>query len=127
MCAASSPFFSIGGPESKAEPALLRAGLNDQLRRLSQAFDSGIRENCTALVPDAGQIQELGTAEALRRRYEPWASAHDPNLFSRVGMASVEKGDLKLYGINPAGTVARMEWPGGWNDLRRAMQARVNG
>src|SRR3954467_15192409 len=75
------------GELSKAQPALLRAGLNDQLRRLSQEFNSDIRENCTSLVPMTREISEVGSTEPVRNRYEQWVGSHDPDLFVRIGMA----------------------------------------
>src|SRR4051812_21904939 len=74
------------GELSKAQPALLRAGLNDQLRRLSQDFNSDIRENCTSLVPTAREISDVGSNQAVRNRYEQWAGSHDADLFVRIGM-----------------------------------------
>jgi len=35
---------------------LSRAGLNEQLQRLSQTFNHDLRENCTMLLPDAKEI-----------------------------------------------------------------------
>jgi hypothetical protein len=112
------------GELSKAEPALVRAGLTDQLRRLSHAFNSEIRENCTMLLPSAEEVRETGTVKALRRRYEQWISTHDRSLFLRISMALQEKGELILYGIDAAGRIDPIEWPANWQDLRAAMVAR---
>lgn len=65
------------GELSKAEPALLRAGLTEQLRRLSQAFNNEIRENCTMLLPEPQEIGAIGASAALQRRYDEWASSHN--------------------------------------------------
>jgi signal transduction histidine kinase len=115
------------GELSKAEPALVRAGLTDQLRRLSQAFSNDIRENCTSLAPDFPDIRETGAEEALRRRYQQWASVHDRNVFLRIAMASAENGDLNLYGIDKDGHVEATGWPEDWENLRTEMTARLNG
>jgi hypothetical protein len=115
------------GELSRAEPVLLRAGLNEQLRRLAQAFNNDIRETCTTLLPDAKEIRELGTAEAHRIRYGQWASSHDRSLFTRIGIASPEHKKLELYGIDTDGRIAPMEWPPGWEGLRPAMSARIAG
>jgi signal transduction histidine kinase len=115
------------GELSRAEPALLRAGLNDQLRRLSEAFSNDIRENCTALVPSVQEIGQDGTVEALRRRYQSWAAGHARDLFLRVGFAVAERGDVTLYGIDKSGAVQPTEWPGDWNELHSQMAASVNG
>jgi signal transduction histidine kinase len=115
------------GELTRAEPALLRAGLNDQIRRLGQTFTEEIRDSCTALLPDAAEIREHGSAEAHRIRYEQWASSHERALFSRIGIAAVEQGSLKLYGINGAGAVVPMEWPAGWERLGAQMTGRVKG
>src|ERR1700761_109101 len=79
------------GELSRAEPALLRAGLNEQLRRLAQSFNEEIRENCTALLPDANEIREHGTIEAHKIRYERWASSHERSLFTRIGIAAPQQ------------------------------------
>jgi signal transduction histidine kinase len=115
------------GELSKAEPALVRAGLTDQLRRLSQAFSNDIRESCASLAPDVQDIRETGTEAALRRRYELWASAYDRNLFLRIAMASAENGELNLYGIDKDGHVEATGWPEDWEDLRTEMTARLKG
>ncbi len=115
------------GELSRAEPALLRSGLNEQLRRLTQAFNNDIRETCTALLPDAREIRELGIGEAHRIRYTRWASSHDRSLVKRVGIATPEQGKLRLYGIDHEGRIAAEEWPANWEPLRSAMAARVTG
>jgi len=114
------------GELSRAEPALLRAGLNEQVRRLVQAFNEEIRENCTALLPDAKELRELGLVQAHRSRYEQWAASHDRSWFSRIGIATPEQGTLKLYGIGVEGGIAPMEWPAKWEGLAAAMAARMN-
>ncbi len=115
------------GELSRAEPALLRAGLNDQVRRLVEDFNEGIRENCTTLLPDAREIGEHGLAAAQRARYEQWAASHDRSVFMRIGIAAPEHGDLRLYGIGSTGDVAPMEWPPEWEALRAEMIARLQG
>jgi signal transduction histidine kinase len=115
------------GELSRAEPALLRAGLNDQLPRLAQAFSEETRESCTMLLPDAQEIRERGTAEAHRIRHEQWASSHDRSLFTRIGIAAPEQGTLRLYSIDGQGRTAPMQWPPNWEALRETMMARMNG
>jgi signal transduction histidine kinase len=115
------------GELSRAEPALLRAGLNQQVRRLVEAFNGEIREGCTALLPDAKELREQGVAAAHKVQYEQWAASHDRSLFSRIGIATPEHGALKLYGIDGGGRIAPMEWPPSWEGLAAAMNARLNG
>jgi signal transduction histidine kinase len=113
------------GELSKAEPALLRAGLTEQLRRLGQAYNDELRENCRMLLPDGREIVESGATEAVRNRYKQWSSSHDKNLFVRVALATPSKGELVLYGTDSDGGVGLREWPAEWEDLRTAMAARV--
>jgi signal transduction histidine kinase len=113
------------GELSKAEPALLRAGLTEQLRRLSQAFNSEIRENCTMLLPDEQEIRAMGAPAALQRRYDQWASSHDKDVFVRIGIATANKGELALYASDKTDRIVPFEWPADWEDLRRAMIARL--
>jgi signal transduction histidine kinase len=115
------------GELSRAEPALLRAGLNEQLPRLVQAFNEELRDNCTLLLPGAKEIREQGAAEAHRIRYQQWASAHERSLFTRIGIAAPEQGALKLYGIDGDGRIAPMDWPPNWDVLRQAMTGRMKG
>lgn len=115
------------GELSRAEPVLLRAGLNEQLRRLAEGFNNDIRESCTALLPGAKEIRELGTREAHRLRYEQWVSSHEKNLFTRIAVATPDQGKLVLYGIDAQARIALMEWPPNWEPLRSAMAARLTG
>jgi signal transduction histidine kinase len=115
------------GELSRAEPALLRAGLNDQTRRLVQAFNEEIRDSCNLLLPDARELREEGTAAAHRIRYQQWASSHDRALFTHIGIAAPEQGTLHLYSIGGDGQIAPMDWPAGWDNLREAMASRVKG
>jgi signal transduction histidine kinase len=115
------------GELSRAEPALLRAGLNDQLRRLTQDFNNDLRETCTSLLPDAKEIGELGTLQAHANRYMQWASSHDRSLFARIAIAAPEKGTLKLYTIDRQGQIAPIAWPRDWESLRSAMTGRLAG
>ena len=119
------------GELSRAEPAFLRAGLNDQVRRLTQSFNEELRENCLALLPETAEIRERGSAEAHQLRYEHWASSHNPNLFARIGAAVPEHGTLTLYRVGAegkaaAGKVAAGPWPATWQPFRAAMTARMN-
>jgi signal transduction histidine kinase len=115
------------GELSRAEPALLRAGLNEQVRRLVEAFNEELRDSWTTLLPDSKEIRELGTAEAHRIRYQQWVSSHDRSLFTRIGIAAPEQATLRLYGIDGEGRIAPMEWPPNWGPLRQAMAGRVKG
>jgi signal transduction histidine kinase len=115
------------GELSRAEPALLRAGLNEQLRRLAQNLNEELRDSFTTLLPDAKEIREDGTAEAHRIRYTRWAASHDRSLFTRIGIAMPEQGALRLYGFDGEGRIAPMEWPPDWGALREAMTARIKG
>lgn len=113
------------GELSKAEPALLRAGLNDQLRRFAQDFNSEIRESCESLVPAAKEITGADGADAVRKRYEDWASSHDRRLFRRIALASPVKEGLALYRIDSG--ARGIEWPPEWAPLRDAMSSRLEG
>jgi len=128
VCAVLSFFqYRWTGELSRAEPALVRAGLSDQLHRLSQVFNEEVRENCTMLLPDAQEIRESGTAEAVRGRFELWVSTHDRNVFLRIAMATAEKGNLILYSIDGSGGIHPMQWPPDWEDLQTSMAARLKG
>jgi signal transduction histidine kinase len=115
------------GELSRAEPALLRAGLNEQLRRLARAFNNDLREACTTLLPDAKEIGELGILKAHETQYAQWVASHDRSLFTRIGIAAHPQGKLELYGIDSAGGIAPMEWPAAWDPLRSAMTDRISG
>jgi hypothetical protein len=114
------------GELSKAEPALLRAGLNDQLHRMSQAFNNEVRDNCRMLLPSL-QSPATGLTEAFQTRYDQWVSSRDRNLFLRIGLATMEKDDVIVYGIDRAGRVKAMDWPADWEELHTAMAARLKG
>ncbi|HWC96920.1 MAG TPA: HAMP domain-containing sensor histidine kinase [Candidatus Sulfopaludibacter sp.] len=115
------------GELSRAEPALLRAGLNDQVRRLVQNFNDEIRESCTALLPDEREILHLGRLEAHQARYQQWLTSHDRSLFAQLAIAVPEQGTLNLYALDSGGKPAPMPWPESWEGLRMGMTARING
>jgi len=115
------------GELSRAEPALLRAGLNEQVPRLVRAFNEEVRDSCAMLLPDAQEIREHGTAEAHKIRYEQWVASHDRSLFTRIGFATPEQGTLRLYGFDGEGRIVPIEWPANWEPLREAMTNRMKG
>ena len=116
------------GEVSRAERARLRSGLEDQAGRLTRAFDDELRESCRALIPDATDIREQGVLEAHRSRYERWASSHERGLFTRIGIAVPQQGNLALYGISSeGGAITPIEWPPEWETLRAAMTRRMHG
>jgi signal transduction histidine kinase len=123
----SSLQYRWTGELSKAEPALLRASLNEQLRRLSETFNSEIRETCMSLAPPASEISDGNKSDALRNRYQQWTSSHDRNIFLQIGMAAPENGGLALYGIDASGNAGHIEWPHDWEPLREAMMGRLEG
>jgi len=114
------------GELSKAEPVLLRASLNDQLRLFARDFNNEIREACVSLVPGTNEVDSAGP-DALSDRYTQWASSHDRKLFLRIAMASAKKEGLALYGIDAAGRTDATAWPAEWEELRAAMVNRLNG
>jgi hypothetical protein len=69
----------------------LRAGLNEHLRRLTDAFNTEIRESCRMLLPDAKELREMGIGEAHRPLYLQWTSSRDTSLFARTGIAAAEQ------------------------------------
>jgi signal transduction histidine kinase len=115
------------GELSKAEPALLRSALNNQLRRFSQDFNEELRESCASLAPAAEEITDTNKTEAVRSTYTRWAASHDRKIFLRIGIASPDKGQFALYGIDAAGQVNRIEWPPEWAPMRDAMARRLEG
>ncbi|MBV9505363.1 MAG: HAMP domain-containing histidine kinase [Acidobacteriia bacterium] len=117
--------YRWAGELSKAEPALIRTGLNEQLRRLTEEFNNDIRESCVSLVPTADETANSDKTGLLRNLYERWASSHDRKMFSRVGLVVAENAGVALYGVDTAGRVDRIEWPADWMPLRDAMQSRL--
>src|SRR4051794_36295960 len=115
------------GELSRAEPALLRAGLNEQVRRFAQTFNEDIRDSCTMLLPDAADIRAQGLEAAHHTRYEQWATVHDRALFKKIGVAVPEQGVVHLYAIDAPGHIAPMDWPVNWEPFRVGMTARVRG
>ncbi len=119
--------YSWTGELSKAEPALLRAGLNQQLRLLSQRLNNDIREDCTSLMPDAPEIRGRDRTAVVRSRYGQWRSSHDRDLFKRIALAVPENGEVLLYTIDSTGTIEPVSWPTDWENLRRAMVSHLEG
>lgn len=115
------------GELSRAEPALLRAGLNQQVRRLVEAFNGEIRESCAMLLPQPNEIRRLGRDKAHQIRYERWSASHNTNLFARIAIAEPKQGILSLYGIDGGGRIAVMGWPSGWESLHYSMATHITG
>ena len=115
------------GELSRAEPALLRGSLNDQLRHLAKAFNNELLENCAMLLPGARAIAEAGSANALGDRYQAWSSSHDREVFLRIALATPEAGSLRLHTVDQEGRIEVAPWPTGWEDLRTAMAGRLKG
>ena len=115
------------GEVSRAERLRLRSGLDDQVHRLSRAFDNEIGESCSALVPPAVELSDEGIATAHASRYRQWASTHDRGLFTRIGVAVPKKGVLRLYSFDGEGSLTPIEWPLKWKALGAEMAARAQG
>lgn len=118
--------YRWSGEVSRAEGTRLRSGLNQQVLRLTRAFDDEISEACKALLPNAKEIRDEGFQGAHSSRYQDWASSHERGLFARIGIAAKEQGSLNLYGFDGQGRIIPMEWPANWEILRAAMTARAH-
>lgn len=128
VCAVLSVLqYRWAGELSRAEPALLRAGVNDQLRRLSQSFNTDLREACNSLAPSASDLTGTARNEAVRERYAQWVSSHDRKFFLRIAIVLATDKGPDLYALGPAGNMEAIAWPDEWGNLRRAMQGRLQG
>ena len=88
------------------------AGLATQLELMARGFDRDVREATETLVPREEK-------EYLRR------TGRFP-LFSRIAVATPEKGVVRLELLDPAtGEKTPMSWPAEWDAFRREILRRV--
>lgn len=113
------------GELNRAERVRLRAGVDEQVRRLVRAFDDEIREPVTNLVPTPADLRTAGSDEAHRVRYQRWFPSHDRNLFGRIAVARPEQGALNLYELGPEGRLTPISWPADWEPFHVNMTARM--
>ena len=115
------------GDVSRAERGRLGSGLAEQTGRLARAFQEELSENCKSLLPSVDDIQEQGFREAHQTHFQEWSSSHDSRLFARIGVAVPESGVLNLYSFDGQGKLIESSWPAGWESMRAAMAARIQG
>ena len=100
------------GELSEAERQQMGAGLATQLELMARGFDRDVREATETLVPREEK-------EYLRR------TGRFP-LFSRIAVATPEKGVVRLELLDPAtGEKTPMSWPAEWDAFRREILRRV--
>lgn len=117
------------GEISRAERDRLSAGLQADLNRMSQEFDSGLAAECRALIPGPAQLDTLGQLAAYELRYARWkqTTSHQP-LFRRVGLAVPDNRQIVLYEMDPStGRFAVANWPAAWTGLRDRLKHRAAG
>lgn len=84
------------GDLSAAERNRLHGGLERQVRQIVQSAEGDLRTACLALTPTAAEIRSSGLEQAHLARYRRNAGE-----FSRIWVSVPERGEARLYRIDP--------------------------
>lgn len=108
----------------------LRAGLQANLYRLSQDFNSEISNACSVLLPGSSATSAAAMEEDVAARYEQWSrtSRHAP-LFREIAIAEPrEDFTLQLRRLDPGtGVFATIPWPAEWAGPKRTVEWNLAG
>ena len=118
-----------GLARSAGQNGTTRAGLQRELARLSEDFNSSLEAACVALQPSSVEVNELGPAQAYSARFAKWREASRyRDLFSAIAIAIPRSGEISLQLLDMAtGRFAPSSWPSEWEPLHEQLLARVQG
>jgi signal transduction histidine kinase len=117
------------GAISQAERDRLSIGLQRELTRLSEDFNSNLEAACAVLQPSNAEVSELGREQAYSARLARWRdSSRYRDLFSEIAIAIPEAGDVALQRLDRrTGRFAASSWPSAWEPLHEQLRVRAQG
>lgn len=107
------------GEVSRAQETRLRAGLGEQARAITQAFDAELAESCLQLRPTASDLERRGREAAHIARLQEWKSGEPRPLFHRIAVVVPSRDGIELFGIDQKSEkLVPMAWPTEWATLK---------
>ncbi len=115
------------GEISQMERKKLQDTLQSSLNEVSRHFNSELGVAAAALMPTNAEVDRMGREQAYERRYAQWKnSSATPKLFSRIGIAWDQDGELTLRMLKlEKGNFEPAEWPATWSGMRDQITARL--
>ena len=105
----------------------LQDTLQSSLNEVSRHFNSELAVAATALMATNAEVDRMGREQAYEHRYAQWKnSSATPKLFSRIGIAWDQNGELTLRMLKlDMGNFEPAEWPAAWSGMRDQITARL--
>ncbi len=115
------------GEISQMERKKLQDTLQSSLNEVSRHFNSELSVAAAALMATNAEVDRMGREQAYEHRYAQWKnSSATPRLFSRIGIAWDQNGELTLRMLkHDTGNFAPAEWPATWSGIRDQITARL--
>ena len=115
------------GELAAAEVERFKVGIDERLKSAADYFVIQVATHCDRLHPEHEEVERLGITEAHLARIRKWNAAQRPIVFKRAVLALPEEGGLAPHFLDLArATVARGEWPPGWEELRNILSNRLS-
>ena len=116
------------GAVAEAETARLQGNLDEQARRLAQAFDAELSAGCAQLTPSRAELESRGREAAHLARLHEWSASKPHPIFSRIAFGVSTETAVQLTKLDPTtGTASPMDWPVEWTALRDNLSAKRSG
>ena len=116
------------GEVARAEMTRLRESLTQQAGLLANAFDSELAKSCTALVPNAAELDKGNRQAVHRAKLRVWRSNKPRPIFKHMAVAVPSGDSIKLMEMNAGNeSLVPMEWPAGWESLRENLEEKLYG
>ena len=128
LCAALAALqWRWTGDVARAETARLQGNLDEQARRLAQAFDAELAAAGAQLTPSRTEL-ERGREAAHLARLREWSASKPRPIFSRIAFGVSSETGVQLKRLDPVtGSASPMQWPVDWSALRDNLSAKRSG
>lgn len=117
------------GEVSIAARQRLQGGLQANLNRLSDDFNSEIAADCRQLLPNSGPSEAGPLEPQIAERYAQWkTTARHPQMFARIAVAAPNGDAVLLRTLDfETGRFRSISWPDGWQSIQARLESWISG